>query len=75
MEQMTIDGELVPHPLVHRRQPSERQMELVRFIRARGGIGTNEARPFYANPKSALARLARLGIVECIGGGHWRPRS
>lgn len=69
--QLTTDGELVPWMQAPPHRLTDRQRDLMRYIRFRGGITTREARRFYADAGGALRRLERIGLVQRRGNGAW----
>lgn len=75
LHQLLLDGGEVVHPM-RVRHLTERQRELLRFIRWAGRHGspivTYEARVFYADPHGALRRLEALGLVCRAGRGCWK---
>jgi hypothetical protein len=77
LHQLLLDGSgEVPFPMRAGRRLTERQRELLRFIRWAGRHGspivTYEARVFYADPHGALRRLEALGLVCRAGRGCWK---
>ena len=69
--QLTTDGEFVPWMQAPPHRLTERQRDLMRFVRFRGGITTRDARRFYADAGGALRRLEVLGLVKRRGNGGW----
>jgi hypothetical protein len=75
LHQLLLDGGEVAHPM-RVRHLTERQRELLRFMRWAGRHGspivTYEARMLYADPHGALRRLEALGLVCRAGRGCWK---
>lgn len=73
MQQITLDGELVSYPLARPRHLTERQRDLLRWMRTTPPISTGQARRFYADASGALGRLETMGLVKRVERGKWRP--
>jgi len=71
IEQLTIDGELIEHPTPRPRRLTERQRDLLRFIRFAGVIYTREAHRYYIDANGALRRLEAVGLVRRRSGRRW----
>lgn len=69
--QLTMDGREVPTPAPAERRLNDRQRDLMRYVRFRGGITTRDAGRFYTDAGGALRRLERLGLVRRTGRGGW----
>lgn len=77
-EQLTIYGKLEPYPLRKPRRLTERQRNLVRYMRFwvamkhnGAAFPTREASLYYADPAGALRRLEALGLVARVARGKW----
>jgi hypothetical protein len=75
--QLTIDGREVPFPLPAPFRLTERQRELLRYMRAVDSWGatfhTGDARRFFRDATGAMRRLEAAGVVEHTAHGTWRP--
>lgn len=75
IDQLHLDG--VAPAAMRGRRLTERQRDLLRFMRLAVIVGTRDVRKFYADPYGALRRLERLGLVQPVLDPHdpqGRPR-
>lgn len=70
-EQITFDGELVPYPPPSPRRLTQRQRDLVLYVRCWRTVTITDVRRFYADPHGALRRLETFGLVKRAGRGEW----
>lgn len=73
-EQLLLGGGAAPVPLRTPRSLTERQRDLLRWVRWHGSITTREARRWYVDPSGACGRLVELGLLERQGRGTYVPR-
>jgi hypothetical protein len=74
-DQLDFDGHATPFPLPPARRLTERQRDMLRWMRAwdDSPITTREARRFFADPTGALKRLEKMGLIYCSARGFWKP--
>jgi hypothetical protein len=71
VSQLPLDGVAPAAP--GSRRLTERQRDLLRFMRLAMIVGVGDVRRFYADPHGALRRLERIGLVA-REGQWWTPR-
>ena len=84
MTQLGLDGRETAHPMPKPRPLSERQRDVLRYMRRHElvrprdvGLVMSAGRERWASNDgySALKRLERRGLVEHVERGKWRARS
>lgn len=71
--QLTFDGRAEPLPLHKAKTLTQRQRDLLLWLRMTYPTTTASAGRFYADPSGALRRLEALGLVERVSRGRWAP--